>query len=111
MPNKVSKHKQRISLLISKDLLAAVDVAAKREGMSRTEYVTRALSEAVEPRQEPPSPATASQIEEMQAIMYGIASEISHTRTLAAQLVEDRKALPANRRLTWRERISGQADA
>lgn len=116
MPNKVADHKRRISIVFDKDLLAAVDVAAKREGKTRTEYVTAALQAAVEPKPVPPSPATADQVDELKAHLALMASEVAHLRTLTDQVLQESRALPtpivepepAPRKLSITERLTGR---
>lgn len=102
MPNKVAAHKQRISLLLDKNLLAEVDVAARRAGKSRTEYIADALALAVEPKPSPPPVATSYQIDELkkmtQSLTDRLALQCAMTEMLldkSQKLLEESRTLPA----------------
>lgn len=95
MPNKVAAHKQRISLLLDKNLLAEVDVAARRAGKSRTEYIADALALAVEPKPAPPPAATSDQIEELKLIAQSLADRLALQCAMTEKLLEEARTLPA----------------
>ena len=117
MANQRDPNKQAIKVWLHKGIVAQLDAGAQRLGRTRSDVILRAIREhlALDP-----IPASAAQLADLQSAVTALAAKTASieqaTKADADNLmltISKQQALapaPTERKLSWRERISGRIE-